>query len=76
MCLFVLVVLAVTGFSKAQRIDQTSHNQQRAADRERDPSGQTAGLQQGYIIMSHSTCVSVCVRDGVIACYCVYCILC
>lgn len=52
MCLYVGVVcLAAAGFSKAQRADQTSHYQQSAADRERDTTSQTVGLQQGYIIM-------------------------
>lgn len=37
-------VLAVAGLSKAQGVDQTPHHQQRAAVRERDPTGQTAGL--------------------------------
>lgn len=45
-------VLVVTGISKAQGVDQTSHYQQRTAVRERDPTGQTTGLQQEYVVLS------------------------
>ncbi len=51
--------LAVAGVSKAQGVDQTSHHQQRAAVRERDTTGQTTGLQQGYTVLPQSTYVSV-----------------
>lgn len=46
---------AVAGVSKAQGVDPTSHYWQRAAVGERDPPGQTPGLQQGYTVPSQST---------------------
>lgn len=38
----------VADVSKAQGADQTSHHQKRASVRERDPTGQTTGLQQRF----------------------------
>lgn len=62
--------LAVAGVSKAQGADQTSHHQQRASIRERDPTGQTTGLQQRFTVLPQSTFVGFCFRVSMN--YCVY----
>ena len=53
-CVCVFAVVAAAGVSKAQGTDQTSNHQQRAPVRERDPSSQTTGLQQGYKALSRN----------------------
>ena len=44
-----LACAATAGVPEAQRADPTAQREQRAAARERDPAGQTARVQQGYI---------------------------
>lgn len=56
------VCQAVPGISEAQRVDQTSHNKQRTSVGERDPTGQTTGLQKGYIVLF---LMSVCLGAGI-----------
>lgn len=65
LCLCVSCV-DVAGVSKAQGVDQTSHHQQRAPVRERDPTGPTTGLQQRFIVLPpmNSANMNYCVCAG------------
>lgn len=62
---FVLLVLpAAAGFPEAQGADPTSHRQQRAAVREGDPAGQTAGLQQRWPPLHSNANANHCVSEN------------
>lgn len=56
-----VVAAAAAAIPEAQGADPTSHRQQRAAVREGDPAGQTAGLQQRWppLHLNANHCVSV-----------------